>query len=166
MINLSATEAVCVRWRHHHSAKTMNVPYPLSFFLVLSSFTSLHSFLYYLGIIFSQWSSASPLLNLIVLSSGVRQLSLLCSLPPIFFILIFNPKVNVLPFTENSSLRDFKVHQLFWFSLPFTDHPGELAFNFAIFHLPQLRATGLVFLAVLHEDVAQHSWSFHNFQSY
>ncbi|MPC12882.1 hypothetical protein E2C01_005598 [Portunus trituberculatus] len=33
-----------------------------------------------------------------------------------------------------SILGDFNVHHQLWLSSPFTDHPGELVFNFAIFH--------------------------------
>ncbi|MPC43805.1 hypothetical protein E2C01_037460 [Portunus trituberculatus] len=33
-----------------------------------------------------------------------------------------------------SILGDFIVRHQLWISFPFTDHPGELAFNFAIFH--------------------------------
>ncbi|MPC10991.1 hypothetical protein E2C01_003640 [Portunus trituberculatus] len=36
-------------------------------------------------------------------------------------------------FAEICILGDFNVHQL-WLSFPFTHHPGEPAFNFAIFH--------------------------------
>ncbi|MPC47941.1 hypothetical protein E2C01_041702 [Portunus trituberculatus] len=43
---------------------------------------------------------------------------------------------------EISILCDFNVHQQFWLSSPFTDHPCELAFNFAILHgLEQLDPT-------------------------
>ncbi|MPC13058.1 hypothetical protein E2C01_005776 [Portunus trituberculatus] len=38
------------------------------------------------------------------------------------------------PFAEISILRDFNVHHQLWLFSPFTDHPGELAFNFAILH--------------------------------
>ncbi|MPC54085.1 hypothetical protein E2C01_047992 [Portunus trituberculatus] len=30
--------------------------------------------------------------------------------------------------------QDFNVHHQLWLSSPFTDHPGEQAFNFAILH--------------------------------
>ncbi|MPC65349.1 hypothetical protein E2C01_059483 [Portunus trituberculatus] len=33
-----------------------------------------------------------------------------------------------------SILGDFNVHHQLWLSSPLTDHPGELAFNFAILH--------------------------------
>ncbi|MPC37136.1 hypothetical protein E2C01_030610 [Portunus trituberculatus] len=36
--------------------------------------------------------------------------------------------------TEISILGDFNVHYQLWLSSPFTDHPGEIAFNFAILH--------------------------------
>ncbi|XP_063845367.1 uncharacterized protein LOC135091555 [Scylla paramamosain] len=35
---------------------------------------------------------------------------------------------------EISILGDFNVHHQLWLSSPFTDHPGELAYNFAILH--------------------------------
>ncbi|MPC08219.1 hypothetical protein E2C01_000797 [Portunus trituberculatus] len=35
---------------------------------------------------------------------------------------------------EISILSDFNVHHQLWLSTPFTDHPGQLAFNFAIRH--------------------------------
>ncbi|MPC23847.1 hypothetical protein E2C01_016915 [Portunus trituberculatus] len=38
------------------------------------------------------------------------------------------------PFAEVSILGDFNVHHHLWSSSPFTDYPGELAFNFAILH--------------------------------
>ncbi|MPC30347.1 hypothetical protein E2C01_023609 [Portunus trituberculatus] len=41
--------------------------------------------------------------------------------------------LSLYPFTEISILGDFNVHQL-WFSSPFTEHPGELDFNFAVLH--------------------------------
>ncbi|MPC55213.1 hypothetical protein E2C01_049145 [Portunus trituberculatus] len=37
-------------------------------------------------------------------------------------------------FTEISILGDFNVHRQLWLSSPFTDHPGELALNFAILY--------------------------------
>ncbi|MPC41753.1 hypothetical protein E2C01_035357 [Portunus trituberculatus] len=37
-------------------------------------------------------------------------------------------------FVEISIGGDFIVHHQLWLSSPFTDHPGELAFNFAILH--------------------------------
>ncbi|MPC58684.1 hypothetical protein E2C01_052691 [Portunus trituberculatus] len=42
--------------------------------------------------------------------------------------------LSLYPFVEISILGDFNVHHQFWLSSPFTDHRGELAFNFAIFH--------------------------------
>ncbi|MPC24187.1 hypothetical protein E2C01_017263 [Portunus trituberculatus] len=42
--------------------------------------------------------------------------------------------LSLYPFVEISILVDFKVHQQLWLSFPYTDHPGELAFNFAILH--------------------------------
>ncbi|MPC17220.1 hypothetical protein E2C01_010069 [Portunus trituberculatus] len=42
--------------------------------------------------------------------------------------------LSLYPFTEISILGDFNVHHEFMLSSPFTDHPGELAFNFAILH--------------------------------
>ncbi|XP_063863855.1 uncharacterized protein LOC135102470 [Scylla paramamosain] len=41
-----------------------------------------------------------------------------------------------------SILGDFNVHHQLWLSSPFTDHPGVLAFNFAIFHDLGVRVTG------------------------
>ncbi|MPC48610.1 hypothetical protein E2C01_042389 [Portunus trituberculatus] len=38
------------------------------------------------------------------------------------------------PFAEISILGNFNVHHQLWLSSPFTDHPGELAFSFAILH--------------------------------
>ncbi|MPC48501.1 hypothetical protein E2C01_042275 [Portunus trituberculatus] len=35
---------------------------------------------------------------------------------------------------EISILGDFNVHHQLWLFSPFTDHPGELAFNFAVLH--------------------------------
>ncbi|MPC96618.1 hypothetical protein E2C01_091887 [Portunus trituberculatus] len=40
--------------------------------------------------------------------------------------------LSLYPFTE--ILGDFNVHPQLWLSSPFTDHPDELAFNFAILH--------------------------------
>ncbi|MPC92444.1 hypothetical protein E2C01_087533 [Portunus trituberculatus] len=37
-------------------------------------------------------------------------------------------------FAEISILGDFNVHHLLWLLSPFTEHPGELAFNSAILH--------------------------------
>ncbi|MPD00574.1 hypothetical protein E2C01_096055 [Portunus trituberculatus] len=37
-------------------------------------------------------------------------------------------------FVEISILGDFNVNHQLWLSSPFTDHPRELAFNFAILH--------------------------------
>ncbi|MPC59609.1 hypothetical protein E2C01_053633 [Portunus trituberculatus] len=42
--------------------------------------------------------------------------------------------LSLFPFTEISILGDFNVHHQVWLSSSFTDHPGELAFNFAILH--------------------------------
>ncbi|MPC58129.1 hypothetical protein E2C01_052124 [Portunus trituberculatus] len=42
--------------------------------------------------------------------------------------------LSLYPFAEISMLGDFNVHHLLWLFSPFTDHPGELAFNFAILH--------------------------------
>ncbi|MPC70576.1 hypothetical protein E2C01_064828 [Portunus trituberculatus] len=42
--------------------------------------------------------------------------------------------LSLYPFAEISILRDFKVHHQLWLSSPFNNHPGELAFNFAILH--------------------------------
>ncbi|MPC10778.1 hypothetical protein E2C01_003420 [Portunus trituberculatus] len=38
------------------------------------------------------------------------------------------------PFVEISILGDFNVHCQLWLSSAFTDHPGELVFNFAVLH--------------------------------
>ncbi|MPC19328.1 hypothetical protein E2C01_012242 [Portunus trituberculatus] len=38
------------------------------------------------------------------------------------------------PFMEISIHGDFNVNHQLWFPSPFTDHPDELAFNFAILH--------------------------------
>ncbi|MPC25168.1 hypothetical protein E2C01_018272 [Portunus trituberculatus] len=38
------------------------------------------------------------------------------------------------PFMEIPILGDFNIHNKLWLSSPFPDHPGELAFNFAILH--------------------------------
>ncbi|MPC66895.1 hypothetical protein E2C01_061050 [Portunus trituberculatus] len=42
--------------------------------------------------------------------------------------------LSLYPFAEISILGDFNVHHQLWLSSPLTDHPGELAFNFAILH--------------------------------
>ena len=42
--------------------------------------------------------------------------------------------LTLFPFAEISILGDFNVHHQLWLSSPFTDDPGELAFNFAILH--------------------------------
>ncbi|MPC69991.1 hypothetical protein E2C01_064225 [Portunus trituberculatus] len=42
--------------------------------------------------------------------------------------------VSLYPFAEISILGDSNVHHQLWFSSPFIDHPGELAFNFVILH--------------------------------
>ena len=42
--------------------------------------------------------------------------------------------LTLFPFAEISILGDFSVHHQLWLSSPFTDHPGELAYNFAILH--------------------------------
>ena len=50
--------------------------------------------------------------------------------------------LSLYPFAEISILRDFNVYHQLWLSSSFTDHPGELTFNFAIFHdLEQLADT-------------------------
>ncbi|MPC10867.1 hypothetical protein E2C01_003510 [Portunus trituberculatus] len=41
---------------------------------------------------------------------------------------------SLYPFAEISILGDLNVHHQLWLTSPLTDHPGELAFNFAIFH--------------------------------
>ncbi|MPC58382.1 hypothetical protein E2C01_052386 [Portunus trituberculatus] len=47
--------------------------------------------------------------------------------------------LSLYPFAEISILRDFNVHRQLWLSSLFTNHSGELAFNFAIlFDLEQL----------------------------
>ncbi|MPC25629.1 hypothetical protein E2C01_018751 [Portunus trituberculatus] len=43
-------------------------------------------------------------------------------------------KVLLFSSGEISILRDFNVHHQLQLSSPFTDHPGELAFNFVIPH--------------------------------
>ncbi|MPC38546.1 hypothetical protein E2C01_032055 [Portunus trituberculatus] len=49
--------------------------------------------------------------------------------------------INFCNIRKTSILGDFNVHHHLWFSSPFTDHPGELAFNFAILdNLEQLVA--------------------------
>ncbi|MPC39192.1 hypothetical protein E2C01_032720 [Portunus trituberculatus] len=48
--------------------------------------------------------------------------------PAVEHILSLHPSVEI------SILGDFNVHHQLWFSSPFTDHPGEPAFNFAILH--------------------------------
>ncbi|MPC29408.1 hypothetical protein E2C01_022638 [Portunus trituberculatus] len=42
--------------------------------------------------------------------------------------------LSLYPFEETSILGDFDVYHQIWLSSPFTDHHGELAFNFAILH--------------------------------
>ncbi|MPC55095.1 hypothetical protein E2C01_049029 [Portunus trituberculatus] len=42
--------------------------------------------------------------------------------------------LSLYPFAEIFILGDFNVHYQLWLSSPFTDHPGQLAFNFANFH--------------------------------
>ncbi|MPC38563.1 hypothetical protein E2C01_032072 [Portunus trituberculatus] len=42
--------------------------------------------------------------------------------------------LSLYPFAEISIPEVFNVHHQLWHSSPFTDHPGELAFNFAILH--------------------------------
>ena len=42
--------------------------------------------------------------------------------------------LTLFPFAEISILGDFNVHHQLWLSSPFTDHPGELAYYFAILH--------------------------------
>ncbi|MPC84042.1 hypothetical protein E2C01_078767 [Portunus trituberculatus] len=41
------------------------------------------------------------------------------------------------PFAKISILGDFNIYHQLWHSSSFTDHPGELAFNFAILHDPE-----------------------------
>ncbi|MPC44062.1 hypothetical protein E2C01_037723 [Portunus trituberculatus] len=42
--------------------------------------------------------------------------------------------LSIYPFVEISILGDFNVHHQLWLSSPFTDHPDELAFTFAILY--------------------------------
>ncbi|MPC53051.1 hypothetical protein E2C01_046935 [Portunus trituberculatus] len=42
--------------------------------------------------------------------------------------------LTLYPFAEISILGVFNVHHQLWLSSPYTDHSGELAFNFVIFH--------------------------------
>ncbi|MPC66898.1 hypothetical protein E2C01_061053 [Portunus trituberculatus] len=42
--------------------------------------------------------------------------------------------LSLCPFAEISILGHFNVYHQLWLSSPFTDHPGELAFNFAVLH--------------------------------
>ncbi|MPC24674.1 hypothetical protein E2C01_017761 [Portunus trituberculatus] len=42
--------------------------------------------------------------------------------------------LSLYPFVDISIIGDFNVHHQLWLSFPFTDHPGELAFNSAILH--------------------------------
>ncbi|MPC69169.1 hypothetical protein E2C01_063385 [Portunus trituberculatus] len=42
--------------------------------------------------------------------------------------------MSLYPIAEISILGDFNVHHQLWLSFPFTDHSGELAFNFAALH--------------------------------
>ncbi|MPC91206.1 hypothetical protein E2C01_086225 [Portunus trituberculatus] len=42
--------------------------------------------------------------------------------------------LSLKPFVEISILGHFNVHHQLWLPSSFTDHPGELAFNFAILH--------------------------------
>ncbi|MPC25418.1 hypothetical protein E2C01_018530 [Portunus trituberculatus] len=42
--------------------------------------------------------------------------------------------LSLYPFTDISILGDFNVYHQPWLYSPFTNHPGELAFNFAILH--------------------------------
>ena len=42
--------------------------------------------------------------------------------------------LTLFPYAEISILGDFNVHHQLWLFSPFTDHPGELAYNFAILH--------------------------------
>ncbi|MPC46012.1 hypothetical protein E2C01_039719 [Portunus trituberculatus] len=42
--------------------------------------------------------------------------------------------LSLYPFAQILILRDFNVHHQLWLSSPFTDLPGELAFNFLIIH--------------------------------
>ncbi|MPC78162.1 hypothetical protein E2C01_072644 [Portunus trituberculatus] len=41
--------------------------------------------------------------------------------------------MSLYPFAKISILGDFNVHHQLCLSSPFTDHPGELSFSFAIF---------------------------------
>ncbi|MPC27464.1 hypothetical protein E2C01_020634 [Portunus trituberculatus] len=42
--------------------------------------------------------------------------------------------LSLYPFAEISILGDVNFHHQLWLSSPFTDHPDELAINFAILH--------------------------------
>ncbi|MPC46629.1 hypothetical protein E2C01_040353 [Portunus trituberculatus] len=42
--------------------------------------------------------------------------------------------LSLYSFAEIFILGGFNIHHQLWVFSPFTDHPGELAFNFAIFH--------------------------------
>ncbi|MPC53169.1 hypothetical protein E2C01_047056 [Portunus trituberculatus] len=60
--------------------------------------------------------------------------------------------LSLYPFVEISIFEDFNVRHQLWFSSPFIDHPGELAFNFAIRHdLEQLVQQSTRILAHLGE---------------
>ncbi|MPC71227.1 hypothetical protein E2C01_065499 [Portunus trituberculatus] len=58
--------------------------------------------------------------------------------PPVVFGYLTSKVEHILslyPISEISILGDFNVHhQQLWLSSPVTDHPSELAFNFAILH--------------------------------
>ncbi|MPC41506.1 hypothetical protein E2C01_035100 [Portunus trituberculatus] len=61
------------------------------------------------------------------------------------------------PFVEISILGDFNVHHQLWLSSPFTDHSGELAFNFAILHDLQQLVQHPIRIPDRLEDTTQHS---------
>ncbi|MPC66542.1 hypothetical protein E2C01_060691 [Portunus trituberculatus] len=59
------------------------------------------------------------------------------TVPSKFFDYLISKLEHILSFytfAEISILGNFNVHHQLWLSFPFTDHPGELAFNYAIFH--------------------------------
>ncbi|MPC60064.1 hypothetical protein E2C01_054100 [Portunus trituberculatus] len=43
-------------------------------------------------------------------------------------------RMSLYPVAVISSLGDINDHHQLWLSSPYTDHPGEPAFNFAILH--------------------------------
>ncbi|MPC77048.1 hypothetical protein E2C01_071488 [Portunus trituberculatus] len=51
-----------------------------------------------------------------------------------FFNYLTSKVEHIVPFAEFSIFGDFNVHRQLCLSSPFTDHPDELAFNFAILH--------------------------------